>query len=169
MLNITLDKKTYPILLITRIPVIILAVLISFFNIYFRDNLFSNISTLNQDVALLIKMADLSLNIICWIIIVILIIYYLLQPFLLIKNTKLELTNSYLKYQTGVLFFKETFIPLTSIQQSELKTNIIKQLFKTSSLSFSTSFITLTTGPIKHDTCIEVINYILNKRDNVED
>lgn len=168
MLNITLDKKTYPILLISRIPIVIICLLITFFNLYFRTNLFMNISTLNQDIAVLIRLADVSLNIICWVIVGILLFYYLIQPFFLIKNTKLEIMPTHLKYQTGVLFFKETFIPLTSIQQSELTTNVIKQLFNTSSISISTSFITLTTGPINHEECLEVINYILKKRDNIE-
>ena len=157
-----LASKTPLICLISRIPLLIISGSL-FFGVYKFHNiplaLFAN-PALNE----LVNYLKYGLIFLILILCLSLIIYAIIQPHYLYKNTRIIVSEKRIEYKTGMLFAKTIFLPITTIQQVELNTNVLKQHFNTSSINISTSFISFQTGPIDTEISEEIVQFTLKQR-----
>lgn len=97
------------------------------------------------------------------IIIIIHLIYVFITPIILKKKTRLKLYEDKIIYNTGFIFLKEVYLPISKLQQIEIKTDIINKGFKASKLRISTSFLSFVTYELDTKICEEIVNLITNK------
>ncbi|WP_423362838.1 hypothetical protein [Mycoplasma sp. P36-A1] len=149
---------------ITRVYMLIIALLIFIFKQLFFDYLKDIIEKINDyDLKIKLELGLNYLNYIVLFIIVLIIISYLVLPILNKTTIKISIKDMGLEYKEGWLFSKIYFIPYDTLQQYASKSNIIAEQFDGAFISISTSFLETKTKLITKENA-QIINDILMEK-----
>lgn len=154
-----LNKNTYMIHLLARLPIfLIITIGLITYQFFLRKLIFDG----SDNISYLIQ------NIILVVLIIILIgffIFTFINPYLLYKHARLYISDEYIEYYTGMIFYSSHFIPITKVQQVEINSGPIQRGYKASSITIKTAFDSLDTASIDTSVCEELKTVILKRID----